>query len=595
MSFLQRLGLQKPAVDDRLRQIAATYLAQRQADGTAGDIPANLPLFQDARTASGARVISLSPVSSRISNIVQQLSTGVSRGHFEPPEWDFSEVDRNMTNESHLRRAVEKYVEQMWKYGFELVGKNPDTVKYVKRRFQQMEVVTSQPFQDLITDLSESLVAYGNLIAIKIRKNKASGGKIRTTFDGKTRYPVAAYQAVDPSTMWVDRDQYGNVRRWKQITNRWMPSIASSSTTNPEWPSYNVFHSKDRTATSPKYFFAMPMAIPVLSDIRALRETEELAILQAIKHSVPRYHARIGEDGRPGTQTEIDTVADYINSLSPDSMLITNSRVKIENLASGDNILDLQPYLQYWTGRIRGGLGLSGVQMGEGDTANRNTANSMASEFQNTTIKFQQIVKMAIEFHIIRELLYEAGYTEHTLTEENMVHFHVPEIDLHNKVLQESHALQLFLSNGITHDELRGMIGRDILADAEWANMYLNLVQIPLAEAGPAPTGDSAQNTASNQTTPANQHGKSAKPKQAKDAAGVFQQVWEDSLKQNRPTHVFEEIKNAPLADAVKHRLITGIRNQVMRETKQPPTLQEAVNGVFNVVQHYTSTPNDRD
>ncbi|MGD9697439.1 hypothetical protein [Acinetobacter sp.] len=450
----------------------------------------------------------------RLRQSVMKYITQVMRGSFEAPEWDFSTIDQAVKKESLLRRSIEKYVEQIWKNGFEFTGKNANTVNYIRKRFRQINQVSGISALQLFQQIAYSLVVYANVIIVKKRNEQASGGKIRTTFDNKMMKPIAAYFVVSPTSIIVDKDEFGVVRRWKQ------KPLHMFANKTPEWRPDDVIFFKDNSATDSLYFFSMPMALPVIPDIKALRETEELAILQAIKFSTPRYHAKIGEKGMPGTQQEIDAYAGYLDSLPTDSVIVTSARVEIGNVAEGDQVLDLTPYLSYWWQRILSGLGMSKVGMGDGSTANRSTAQTMTGEMQNTTIKFQQLIRDAIENYMIRELLLELGYTEETLSEENMVHLHIPEIDLDNKIKKENHNLQLFMGNGITHTELRNELGRDKISDSEKDELYSFMITQELAEhqSNLDAQTQAAKNKTDNKDRPANQHGtQNAKPKISKD------------------------------------------------------------------------------
>jgi len=431
-----------------------------------------------------------------------------SRDSFTAPEWDFKEVAEVLQTEAVFRRSVEKYVEQIWKNGFSFVGRNPQTVEYIKKRFNQIAMVTRKPTLTLMQEYAFSLVTYANTLVIKKRNLKSSGGKRRTTFDGAVLNPIAGLYIADPTIMWVKRDEYGNVKRWKQMPDDvWAYRIRGKT---KSWGYRDVNHVQDRTATSPINFFAMPMVVPVIPDIKALREMEELSIVQGIKFSTPRYHATVGNIERPGTDPEVSQLANDLDLLPADAVLTTSGRAKVVNISSGDQVMDMTPLLKYWTDRIRGGLGLSGVSMGEGGTANRNTAQTMQSEMQTTSIKFQQIIKSGM-LELIKELLYEAGWTEHTLREEDWVHLHIPEIDLANKMAKENHIMTLWNGDLITHDEARVELGYDILADADWEKLHSRMITEYNDK-------KAAENAAANSNQPENQYGKSAsKPNQAKD------------------------------------------------------------------------------
>jgi hypothetical protein len=491
-----------PTQADRFNTRVMDILERYDAEKRVAAIPLGM------RDGTGKSINSIDKVYKKLKQALLTAMGMESRNGFMAPDWDFQEVNEAAQTETMARRAFEKYVEQIWKQGFNFVGKNKQTVQYIKKRFAQIALVTDKPTEILMHEVSYSLVSKASTVLIKKRKDVSSGGKVRTTFDGKRLQPIAGLFVADPTMILVDRDEYGNIRKWKQenIADMW---TMQWHTRKQEWMPKDVMHIRDRTATSTLFFWPMPMLTPVMPDIRALREMEELSMVQAMKFAIPRYHGKVGEKERPGTNKEIAQLAVDLANMGDDTALITSSRAAIENISNGDQILDLSPYLAYWTKRIRSGLGMSDVGMGEGNTANRATAQTLVSEMQNTTIKFQNIIKIYME-ELIKELLYEAGFSEHTLSEDDMVFFQFPEIDLQNKIAKDTHALNLFQGNGITFSEMRTDIGKEQLEPGEYKELYANMF--------PKEDPASAEATTKNKNNPENQHGKStSKPKVAKD------------------------------------------------------------------------------
>jgi len=500
-----------------------------------------------------------------VANILKTLKSkvltainGGSRGIFVSPEWDFSKTQLAFTNEAIFRRAVEKYVEQIRKHDWEFIGNNPNTVKYIRKRFDQIATVTNKPTSEFFDEFAFNLVLYSNALVVKRRNRKASGGKTRTTFDGYKRIPVAGYELVDPSTILVDKDEYGNPKKWRQlrhgtILNKENGPSLSELLGNPsafpdkfiEWPSYNMIHVKDRGASPSTYFFAMPMATPVIADMQALRELEELVLLESIKVAVPKLHAKVGSKDMPGTQEQVNDLGATIRHITGDGVLVTTERVEIADIAkatSANNILTAS--IDYFRARVLAGLGMSGIAMGEGDSANRSTAQVLQSEMQSTSAKFQRIIKRGIEFHIIRELLYESGYSEFTLDEENMVYLSIPEVDLSEKIRREAHYLNLYVQNSVTEDELRKELGRDIIGDADRDGMFLNLVSIPLADAQASAQAEGAIKKANSVASPTNQYGSKPKPRISRDE---YLDLWDKCLKSKTKVQVAKAIKGSNL------------------------------------------------
>jgi|TARA_B100002003_G_C14131033_1_gene543993 hypothetical protein len=486
--------------------------------------------------------------SNSISNILKALKSkvlsviaGGNRGIFITPEWDFKKVQLAFTNESIFRRSVEKYVEQIRKHSWEFIGNNPTTVEYIRKRFNQIAIVTNKPTAELFDEITFNMVLYSNSIITKQRNRKASGGKERKSFDGFTRVPVAGYQPVDPSSVKVDRDNYGNIRKWKQISGQnpskpkdpaftqFLINKPPPGIKDPEWSPYNVIHIKDRSATPSMFFFSMPMSVPVIADMEALRELEELSLLESIKVAIPKLHAKVGSKEQPGTQEQVDDLASTIQSLTGDGVLVTSERVSVEDIAKATNANNiLTSSINYFKARVLAGLGMSGVAMGEGDSANRATAQVISSEMQSTSAKFQRILKNSIEFFMITELLYESGYTEFTLNDENMVYLSIPEVDLSEKIKREAHQLNLYINNALTEEELRKELGRDIILQLEREAMYLNRVQIPLAEAKASALSEAGENLSSNVSRPTNQQGTQlSKPSVTRD---YYTELWNQAL-----------------------------------------------------------------
>ena len=531
--------------------------------------------------------LSITKVLQRLKSSVLSAIGGGNRNVFLPPEWDFKKVQLAFTNESIFRRSVEKYVEQIRKHSWEFVGNNTKTVEYIRKRVRQMEIVSNKTFSDLIDEMSFNIVLYGNTTIVKKRNRKASGGNPRKTFDGYTRVPVAGYEVVDPTTLLVDKDNFGNVRKWKQVLMSEAPSSVSERFNSTqelqvlEWPAYNMIHMKDGSSTPSMYFFAMPMAIPVLADMEALRELEELYLLESIKIAVPKLHAKVGTKEFPGTQDQINDLARTIETASGDGIIVTTERVDFDEIVKSNQANNiLTSSIGYFRERVLAGLGMSDVAMGKSGTSNRATAQVMSSEMQSTSAKFQRVLKRNIEFHIIKELLYEVGYSENTLTDDNMVYLSIPEVDLQEKITREAHYLNLYLSHAVTEDELRKEIGMDLIEDVARESMYLDRVQIKLAEAQADAAAKASENASENTSRPTNQHGKQlAKPKVNKDS---YMKLWDTCAAAESKEAVFSSL-NQSFLDEYAITIVKVLLNKYLAD--KDLSLTEAVHNVFNALE----------
>ena len=116
---------------------------------------------------------------------------------YTPQEYDLSVVANAIDTDGFFRRAIEKYIELIWKNGFTFIGRNQATVNYIRSRFDQIAQATVMPTEQLMRDISYQLVGYANTYISKVRSDDASGGRIRTTFTGQELTPVAGYFVED--------------------------------------------------------------------------------------------------------------------------------------------------------------------------------------------------------------------------------------------------------------------------------------------------------------------------------------------------------------------------------------------------------------
>jgi len=138
------------------------------------------------------------------------------RGQFLQAEYDLTEIGRVVDTDSIPRQAFEKKTALMFKEGWNLVGKNPRTIQYVKTRLAQIAQASDIPTNTLFRNLGSSLVQKSNSFILKVRKVEASGGKVRN-INNKTFKPVAAYFSLPAEAMEFELSGSGTkVSRWRQ-------------------------------------------------------------------------------------------------------------------------------------------------------------------------------------------------------------------------------------------------------------------------------------------------------------------------------------------------------------------------------------------
>lgn len=377
------------------------------------------------------------------------------RGAFNPSEYDLAEIGRIEDTDSYVSQAFDKKVGLMFKEGWDLVGKNPRTVRYVKQRFAQIAMASGMPTNELMRNIGSSMVRKSNSFLVKVRNTNASGGRVRSMpGGGRTLKPVAAYFPVPAETMQFELTS-NRISKWRQK----MP--------NGEYQEFrvdDVVHAYHRKKDG--FIFGTPTLIPVIDDIRALRKIEENIELLVYQHLFPLFQYKVGTENNPAgiTETgesEIDVVRREIQFMPTEGGIVTPERHEIKAVGAEGRAIRAEGYLDHFKKRVFSGLGVSAVDMGEGETANRATADNMSRNLVDAVKDLQQVVEDCVNKHIIEELLLESTFGEEVLNEENAVRLKFKEVDVEAQIKKENHSADLFTKNAITHDEARRRIGEE--------------------------------------------------------------------------------------------------------------------------------------
>lgn len=386
-------------------------------------------------------------------------------------EYDMSVIANAVDTDSFFRRAIEKYVELIWKSGFSFIGKNNKAVKYIRKRFEQMSTVTNTPTEELFRSVSYQIVGYANTYISKVRDYDASGGRYRYTFTGQRLAPVAGYFVEDTVSMQLAVKENGEPIGYKQ----WIPGTRKHKIWRP-WNMIHMYYSR-----KPGLRIGTPMVWPVLDDIRALRKMEQNIELLVFQHTVPLFHYTVGTDEKPAQDEEIEAVRAEVERMPPNGCIVTPERHEIDVVGVEKKALDVSTYLDYFKTRVHAGLGMSSVSMGEGKTASKATAIVLDGHLYNTTETFQQVIKMFVNEYMIKELLAEGGYTYDAIDDDNKVELFFPPIDKEEQRAKENHYAQMYAQHAISEDELRSEFGRENVEDGQRENMYLEIVSKPLS------------------------------------------------------------------------------------------------------------------
>lgn len=435
-----------------------------------------------------------------------------------------------------------------------------------------MAEVTQTPNNQLFIEMAEDLVKYSNVVVVKARMKDPNQLPPGLTITGVgDKEPIVGYFPLNVTTLSIRRDKNGTVKGWQQEVEGQDRPV----TFKPE-DIVHIYYKREKGNA-----FGTPFLMPVLDDIRALRQAEENVLKLIYRNLFPYIHVQVGlpDEGLGATDPEIQRTQQDIENMDLEAGLVTSERVNIKPIAN-DQIIDANPYLKYFEQRVFTGLGVSELMMGRGNTANRSTGDNLSGEFADRVKAFQKVMAIFVDQFIIKELLLEGGF-DPILNPDDNVDFIFKEIDIDAKIKAENHAIFKYEHNAITEDEMRELLGRDPIEDGEQRDkMHLSVITFATmektSELAPAPaetstgnssnsatkSSDKSKKATDNKNKPTNQSGTKTSPK-----------------KESHETHYADKYKHAMM-----HELVTlneGVNKLVERYHDGETELLSKLSGII--------------
>jgi hypothetical protein len=443
----------------------------------------------------------------RVGFVAVTGSGGSSRTNFEQATFDFDTLTSAYDTDSYIHQAVDKYVDLIFKEGWQLTGKNQQSLDYIKLRLAVMAESTSTNTNTLLTEVADSVVKYGNSFLMKARIKESLNIPGLNVQGIAGLQPVGGYFSLMPSTVTIARDKNGTVLQYQQ-------KVSGQNNTLKIKPTDMVHITWKKPIGKP---YGMPFILPVLDDIRLLREIEDNVSNLLYKYLHPLYKFVIGlqKDGMEATAEEIDQVRQVVANMPMDGTLVLPERYDVEVVGAEGSALNAEWALRYFEQRVFTGLGVPETVFGRASTANKSTADNLTVEMHDKIKAFQRVIADEIHFQIIKELLMEGGYDILT-TPDDDVQFEFNEIAIDERIKKENHAVSKYTQNAITLEEMRRDIGADPTVDE--SRLYFNVVTIPVAVQTAQAKSDasgtsSTPKTSTSKNKPSNQYGTKLSPK----------------------------------------------------------------------------------
>lgn len=375
------------------------------------------------------------------------------------PEFDFQQVFTYYHNEPLIERAISKRVSLMFKNGWKIVGKDKTLVKQINEKFFEKCLIGGKTPTSFLIELCELLLRYSNAFIYKKRvaSEETNESGVVYKVGKKIIKPTTTYQLISPLVMKPKLDKDGRIIQWLQYSVDKSREIAKY---NPN----DIIHLYMNRETG--FIFGKPKILSIVQDVDALRRIEENVQMLVAIHLFPLYQYIVGTEERPAKSlpngtTEVDAVQEMVESLPTQGVIFTPERHKIQAVST-DSVMDVNPYLSYFKNRLYTGLGVSSVDMGEGDTSNRGTAVTISQALKDSIGFDQTLIAEMLNATILKDIILEIPGTKNEIVPLLMnTNFRFMTIDVDEKIKKETHAQALYNSGAISHNEMRDAVNQD--------------------------------------------------------------------------------------------------------------------------------------
>ena len=387
----------------------------------------------------------------------------IGRDTLVAPEYNFEEIRRAIETDSYIKITLDKHSRLIYKAGYYLKSENEEAIKYLKTRFRLMSYTTGKPIDILYQEIADDIVKYSNAILIKKRDKQNLNGIKATGLFGQDA--IVGYFRIDPSTVYIVRDEYGNITKYIQKID------SGKEKTYKKEDVIHIYMDKESSNS-----FGTPKVVAALEDVKLLRKLEGYALAIVYRFAMPLLHFKVGktEQGFQATQKEIDDTKYEIEHMSLDGAFVTNEKTEINIIGSDGNALNLNGYLTYFENRVFSALDSSASMMGRGGA--KQDADSMEAQSHDYVKYVQKVISIFIENMILNELLLEGGFNP-IFNDNDIVQYVFNEINLDTKIKVENHEMLKYQSNLQGLSETRRNIGYKEEVDEE--DLYKNKIEVP--------------------------------------------------------------------------------------------------------------------
>lgn len=417
--------------------------------------------------------------------------------------YNYEIIDKHRSKESYFGRSLNKQIETIMRNGYNFVSDNDDFVAIINKQFTYLSIESGTSLNHYIAKIAENLSLYGICFIEKIRSGNLDGTVKGLRFDEK---PITNIMIHSPQDTKVELNSVSN--RLLKFYKYYRPSFKRQNAGEPrEIEKYNIAVS--RLMSCEYEFYPEPACFSMLEDILSLRSLEETVEILSSQFSSPLLHAKIGSDTFPATDPQVESIYSAIVNMAPNGFIATNHTVEITSVNLQNSMADLIGYIEHFKNRVLVGSGSSPISVGEADTTNRNSADTINNSLADHCSYIADAIVQVFDYNIIPDILLNSGISPDKIVGNDglpVVRLIFNETDLDKQIAKNNHAMALFQSNSITHDELRRELKKSPMTEQQLDNTMFNLFP-----------GKSNENAVNSNNTPQNQYGIKQAPGTKKD------------------------------------------------------------------------------
>ena len=384
------------------------------------------------------------------------------------PEYNLLEPYTLLDVEGIFLNALKRMHALSFRNGVEWVAEKEANVKYIKKRTEVLGYVMGTTFEQHLKEVLWHLLICSNCIVVKIRDTSKSGGTANAKNGNKV--PVAGYTIVPPQTIFPYMDGFGQIAWWRRFYKDGRPYR--------DYLPEDIVHY--RWDVKPGHLFGCPRVYSVRDDIYALRRLEENAELLLMRHLFPLFHIKVGSDAflvefLPDGSSELDAVRMAIQNMPKEGVLVTEHRVEVDVHGAEGKGIDPHPLIDHYKSRVYIGLGVSSIDVGEGDTANHSTADNVSQNLKDRVKADMATFGSMVKMNVVKEMFEE--HPDEKISVQNAVadvSLATHEIDVDAQIKLETHAANMYNTGIHTRTEARKQARKNPLTKEQESDLHFN-------------------------------------------------------------------------------------------------------------------------